>query len=445
MSTRIQGILERLGQVIGGDTDQDRLQRMADNMGILPTAGQLSQEQFDEINLANKPVINPEDTRLQDPIMDAVNLPASMQPVQNVPGQPQVVNAITDKELGEAEQLGIAGQEREIGPIGTQDNVPDYLKPDGAEAMDDLISKSKAQAQVAMKAKDQPGFWESLDREQMIRFAIGFNALRTNSDPELTKALTKELEGLQKGKGSGLQSEYLKKYHPDIYKLVQDGNMSLKDAVSIAKLKQPGGIQVGSIPKDYILKRDDKGNAYLEVIPGSQTAKEQEAMEGKTELKLHSTIDKADMINTNVDKAIEMLETEEWATGIKGAFVRDYGGFLAAGSPAINLESMITHLKANIGFDKLQRMREESPTGGALGQVAVQELVALQATLGSLDLRQDPQLIIDTLNHVRDTYNNNMNIILQQYGADELKKYGIEYGPADKSDGKKQNDPLKIR
>jgi hypothetical protein len=45
-------------------------------------------------------------------------------------------------------------------------------------------------------------------------------------------------------------------------------------------------------------------------------------------------------------------------------------------------------LKANLGFDRLQQMREASPTGGALGQVAVQELEALQASVGSLEVGQ---------------------------------------------------------
>jgi hypothetical protein len=71
------------------------------------------------------------------------------------------------------------------------------------------------------------------------------------------------------------------------------------------------------------------------------------------------------------------------------------------------------------------------------------ELIALQATLGSLDLRQSPELVIATLENVRDSYNKNMAIVLEQYGAEELKKYGIEYGGAGKSTG--NDDPLGIR
>lgn len=41
--------------------------------------------------------------------------------------------------------------------------------------------------------------------------------------------------------------------------------------------------------------------------------------------------------------------------------------------------------KANIGLDQLQLMRETSPTGGALGQVPVQQQIKLESLLGSLD------------------------------------------------------------
>lgn len=83
--------------------------------------------------------------------------------------------------------------------------------------------------------------------------------------------------------------------------------------------------------------------------------------------------------------------------------------FLPA-SGAKDLESTITTVKANIGFDRLQRMRAESPTGGALGQVAVQELVALQSTIANLDTAQSTE-----------QFKANMQIALQQYQSWQRK------------------------
>ena len=72
-------------------------------------------------------------------------------------------------------------------------------------------------------------------------------------------------------------------------------------------------------------------------------------------------------------------------------------------------------------------MRDESVTGGALGQVAVQELIALQGTLGNLNLLAPKEDILEKLRDIRDIYNRNMDIVRQEYSAEELAKYG--YGP----------------
>ncbi len=85
-----------------------------------------------------------------------------------------------------------------------------------------------------------------------------------------------------------------------------------------------------------------------------------------------------------------------WTTGA--------GSVLAGipGSPAKDLQAAIETIKANIGFDELQTMRDNSPTGGALGQVAVQELEALRATLSSLDQAQSPEQVVASLKRIQE-------------------------------------------
>jgi hypothetical protein len=67
-------------------------------------------------------------------------------------------------------------------------------------------------------------------------------------------------------------------------------------------------------------------------------------------------------------------------TGVIGEVASRVGG-----TKARDLSGKLETIKANLGFDELQKMRDASPTGGALGQVAVKELIALQATVASLD------------------------------------------------------------
>ena len=76
------------------------------------------------------------------------------------------------------------------------------------------------------------------------------------------------------------------------------------------------------------------------------------------------------------------------------------------GTDAYNLNQRLLTLKANLGFDRLQQMRDASPTGGALGQVAVQELQALQATVGSLEIGQDSRELAKNLSKIEHHYAN---------------------------------------
>jgi hypothetical protein len=88
-------------------------------------------------------------------------------------------------------------------------------------------------------------------------------------------------------------------------------------------------------------------------------------------------------------------------TGLVGA-----GSAYVPGTDAYNLKQRLLTIKANLGFDRLQQMRDASPTGGALGQVAVQELQALQATVGSLELGQTRDELQKNLDKIELHYNN---------------------------------------
>lgn len=87
------------------------------------------------------------------------------------------------------------------------------------------------------------------------------------------------------------------------------------------------------------------------------------------------------------------------------------GSSFVPGSDAYNLNQRLLTIKANLGFDRLQQMRDASPTGGALGQVAVQELQALQATVGSLELGQSKEELKKNLDKIELHYNNWLNTV----------------------------------
>ena len=87
----------------------------------------------------------------------------------------------------------------------------------------------------------------------------------------------------------------------------------------------------------------------------------------------------------NAIEAIEQnLADETW-----NPFTQNTGFFgnlfeAIPGTPAHDTAASIETIVAAIGFDRLQAMRDASPTGGALGQVSEMELRQLNASLGSL-------------------------------------------------------------
>lgn len=79
------------------------------------------------------------------------------------------------------------------------------------------------------------------------------------------------------------------------------------------------------------------------------------------------------------------------------------------GTTAYDVAKTLDSIKANIGFDRLQRMRDESVTGGALGQVAIREIEFLQATIDSLDQGQTTERLRQNLTNVRASYQRLIN------------------------------------
>lgn len=83
----------------------------------------------------------------------------------------------------------------------------------------------------------------------------------------------------------------------------------------------------------------------------------------------------------------------EATAATNGATAGFFGGLTArvAGTPAANLAATIDTIEANLSFSELQKMRDNSPTGGALGQVTERELALLGATVASLRQSQSPE------------------------------------------------------
>lgn len=143
----------------------------------------------------------------------------------------------------------------------------------------------------------------------------------------------------------------------------------------------------------------------LEPIKGGPVDRKIGQEEAKAGLLRQGAISQANRIISKVDQA--MSKVGNLSAGV-GSYTKDIPA-----TPAKNLATDLQTIKSNLGFAELQAMRQSSPTGGALGQVAVQELEALQSTLASLDQSQSPDQLRERLKEVRDHYTNWKNAVSQ--------------------------------
>lgn len=172
------------------------------------------------------------------------------------------------------------------------------------------------------------------------------------------------------------------------------------------ELKKSGAtvIDTGTIPAGYRANRDAEGRVIsIEPLPGSPAAQKEKAASDKQAAASENKNRYADVVTSDIDRAIKKINDTGWidvpVTGFLGEKASKVGG-----TDAHDLASLLTTIRANIGFDRLQALRDSSPTGGALGQVSDFENRQLQSTLGNLEQSQTASQLKDNLNRVYNTY-----------------------------------------
>lgn len=179
----------------------------------------------------------------------------------------------------------------------------------------------------------------------------------------------------------------------------------------------PNNVDYGPPPKDMQWVRDANGGIVLEnnlpkaiVVPGSPTAiKNQKGEDTKDKKEGQQTL-ASTFVGQSIDDVLNILDKtkDSFTTPTTGL-----GGKVASyldGTEANAIKETLSTIKANIGFEKLQQMRENSPTGGALGQVSDFENKLLQSVFGSLEQGQKDEYFVRNLfrvKHMTDAIVNN--------------------------------------
>lgn len=123
--------------------------------------------------------------------------------------------------------------------------------------------------------------------------------------------------------------------------------------------------------------------------------------------KQEASIRRGKTVLRDVDRALELADTSGRLSGYLAEGTRWFGSgpsLTARMSPAFELQQHLQSMKSNISIDELQAMREASPTGGALGQVPVQQQEFLMSVLGSLNPSLPSDVLEENLNDVYNVY-----------------------------------------
>jgi hypothetical protein len=137
----------------------------------------------------------------------------------------------------------------------------------------------------------------------------------------------------------------------------------------------------------------------MEAIPGGPIAQKEKEAAKKKKGRQAQVARAGGTVIQDLQRALNIVSTNRSAVGAPALLTQ----FIPE-SDAQAAEGMIQSALSNVGLDTLQQMRENSPTGGALGQVPIQQQKRLEQVLGSLKLSQRPAIVQDNIKRVINIY-----------------------------------------
>ena len=131
--------------------------------------------------------------------------------------------------------------------------------------------------------------------------------------------------------------------------------------------------------------------------------------------------DKTQIVEDAINEAIALADAT--TTGIAGSAFSSIPG-----TPAFRLKTILDTVRANVGFEALSEMRQNSPTGGALGNVSDMENKLLQATIAAMEQGLDATSLKANLEKVRNARNGALKRVKEAFDTDFGNSYAA---PAD--------------
>jgi hypothetical protein len=155
------------------------------------------------------------------------------------------------------------------------------------------------------------------------------------------------------------------------------------------------GQKYGTIPPGWMIEETPTGVRMVPIPEGPEDPSVKNAARQDTKEV------KGDIVLDDIDRALaEVQSNPDATTGLAGGLMSG----LPIPSPAKRVSGFLNGIKSNISIDNLQLMREQSPTGGALGNVSDKDLAILQGVYGDLSQSTDAPTFEYNLKRLRNTY-----------------------------------------
>lgn len=287
------------------------------------------------------------------------------------------------------------------------------------------LSRYSQLANIA-ELKGQVSQWNHLATsnildEQKLKILGGvgkemFDAMTAGMTPEERKSAAQVKLGL-KGRQSGVSNQSLKVTLPD----GKEATMVFDRGTgkyAIPQVESASGGPAASPEADNPFVGQTTEEKARTGEAGKQAADYQAKLKQerpKREKALRQAGISSDRLSSDIDELIGKVTA---STAGPGGVVLDK----FPGTSARDLQSNLDSIKANLGFQTLQAMRDASPTGGALGQVSDIENKLLQSTLASLEIGQSPKQLISNLKKAKQR-------VIENYGINRAA-FHSQYGEA---------------
>lgn len=192
--------------------------------------------------------------------------------------------------------------------------------------------------------------------------------------------------------------------------------------------------QVGKIPDGYALIRNAQGQPEYVKIAGSPQLQEEKEGALLNQRKIEDSFATFNNMNDVINETKGQIGGA--SAGFGGQVLSGIGGTGAA-----DLESNLATIQADAAFSELQKMRDNSKTGGALGQVSERELTLLASAKAALQQKQSPEQLRRNIERYQKVRQGAMDRVAEAYKAD-YGQYPRGYKPTEQSQNQQSKTAL---